>query len=225
MEKRKLFLFMLVAFFVVCFAINVDALEVTEDLTLDSDITDEIIIPSGKTVTLNLGGKTVTAPSGKVAITNNGILTIEGEGNVIANGNYAVLNHGAKLTINGGSYSKTDPAATQSLISNGWYTNSDNVSGDFSEMIINAGSFDGGSYTAIKNDSFGKMIINGGTFNTTPSVSGSITTYNVVGLQEAGKSLVINGGTFNAALEIQNYASIAGEEKIDTINAGPLMVL
>lgn len=211
MKKAKLFLFTLIAFLVVGFAVNVDALEVTEDLTLDADVNEEIVIPEGKTVTLNLGGKTITAPSGKVAITNNGILTIEGNGNVIANGGYAVLNHGSKLTINGGTYSKTDPSKTQSLISNGWYTNSENTSGAYSEMIINDGSFDGGSFTAIKNDAYGKMTINGGTITSTHSSAG---------VQEAGKSLTINGGTFDAVVYVMNWASVENDEKTTEINGG-----
>ena len=95
----------------------------TEDVTLEEDVTTKIVVPSGKTVTLDLNGHTITATSKQVAIINEGNLTIKGEGNVIADGNYAVLNHGELLTINGGNYSKTDPKATQSLISNGWYTN------------------------------------------------------------------------------------------------------
>ena len=138
------------------------AITLTEDVTLDEDVTAKIVVPSGKTVTLDLNGHTITAISKQVAITNEGNLTIKGEGNVIADSNYAVLNHGELLTIKGGNYSKTDSSATQSLISNGWYTNSDNTSGAMSQMIINGGIFDGGAYTAVKNDSFGVMTINGG---------------------------------------------------------------
>lgn len=212
MKKTKFLLFTLIAVFIIGFAFNVNALEVSKDLTLTEDVNEEIVIPSGKIVTLNLGGKTVTASSGKVAITNNGILTIEGEGSVIASeGNYAVLNHGSKLVINGGTYSKENVDSHASLISNGWYKASENTSGDYSEMIINGGSFNGGSYTTIKNDSFGKMTINDGKF---------VSDMRDAGIQEAGSSITINGGTFDAVVYLMNWSSVDQEEKVVAINGG-----
>ena len=176
----------------------------TEDVTLSDDVTATIEVPSDKTITLDLNGKKITAESGKVAITNKGKLTIKGEGEVIANGNYAVLNHGELLTIAGGKYSKTTPAATQSLISNGWYTNTDNTSGAMSNMVINGGEFDGGSYTAIKNDSYGILTINNGTFTSTNTTGG---------IQETGNGITFNGGTFDAVILVQNYTAVEGENK------------
>ena len=187
------------------------AITLTEDVTLDEDVTAKIVVPSGKTVTLDLNGHTITAISKQVAITNEGNLTIKGEGNVIADSNYAVLNHGELLTIKGGNYSKTDSSATQSLISNGWYTNSDNTSGAMSQMIINGGIFDGGAYTAVKNDSFGVMTINGGTFTSTNSTAG---------IQETGNGITINGGTFDAVVYVQNYTSVDGVSKEAHFNGG-----
>lgn len=183
----------------------------TEDVTLDEDVTTKIVVPSGKTVTLDLNGHTITATSKQVAITNEGNLTIKGEGNVIADGNYAVLNHGEVLTINGGNYSKTDPKATQSLISNGWYTNSENTSGSISNMVINGGTFDGGTYTAVKNDSYGIITINGGTLTSTNSTAG---------VQETGNGITINGGTFDAVVYVQNYTSVDGVSKEAHFNGG-----
>ena len=180
------------------------------NIKLEGDITGNVTIPSGKTVILDLNGHDMTASSG-VIIKNNGTLTIKGEGNVIANGNYAVLNNGPLLTIKGGTYSKTTPSATQSLISNGWYNAANNTSGEYSIMIIDGGSFDGGSYTAIKNDSYGKMTINGGTFTSTHAS---------VGIQEAGTMLTINGGIFDAVVGLTPACTILGEEKTVAINAG-----
>ena len=183
----------------------------TEDVTLEEDVTTKIVVPSGKTVTLDLNGHTITATSKQVAIINEGNLTIKGEGNVIADGNYAVLNHGELLTINGGNYSKTDPKATQSLISNGWYTNSENTSGAISNMVINGGTFDGGTYTAVKNDSYGNITINGGTFTSTNTTAG---------IQETGNGITINGGTFDAIVYVQNYTSVDGVAKEAHFNGG-----
>ena len=184
--------------------------EAETTIVLLGDHNGAIVVPAGKNVRLELNGHTLTTDSG-VTVLNEGTLTIAGEGSVVANGNYAVSTHGAKLTIEGGSFTKTDPTATQSLIANGWYNAADNTSGAYSEMVINGGSFDGGSYTAIKNDSFGKMTINGGTFTSS---------FNAGGIQEAGSSFTVNGGTFDATLTVQNYGSVEGETKTDTINGG-----
>lgn len=88
----------------------IDANEVV-NLTLLEDITvDEntIMIPAGKTVTIDLNDKSITAPSND-AITVDGNLTINGPGNVTG-GSGATYNgiwsrKDSVLTINGGSYS------------------------------------------------------------------------------------------------------------------------
>lgn len=225
MKKLKFLMFTLIAVFTIGFCFNVNAETVSNeeslntainnggDVTLGEDITltDGLVIPSDKTVVLDLGEKTITAPSGKVAITNNGTLTIKGDGNVIANNNYAVLNHGKLLTINGGSYSKVNSDASQALIVNGWYNNEES-GGAYSEMVINGGTFDGGSFIVLKNDSYGIMTINNGTFATSVATN--------TGIQESGKSLTINGGTFNSAILVNTLASKAGEVKTLKVNGG-----
>ena len=188
-----------------CYATLADAItnaKLQDTITLLNNTTWEFTIPSDKEIVLSLWWKTITAESWKVAITNNWKLTIEWEWNIVANWNYAVLNHGSLLTINWGTFSKTDESATQSLISNGRYTNTDNVDWKYSEMIINWGNFEWWSYTAIKNDSFWKLTINWGIFNSTKEC-----------LQEAWSTLKINWGTFKSKIQIQDASSVQDEVK------------
>ena len=220
MKKLKLFLFTLVAFFVVGFAVNVNALEVTEDLTLSENVTTGIHVPSGANVTLDLNGYSVTGTeattetsvSNHATIVNEGTLIIKGQGTVVAaEGKYAVLNRDGNLTINNGSYSKENGDSNASLIVNGWYNGTENDDESYSEMLITGGSFDGGSYTAVKNDSYGKITIDGGAFTST-IVKG--------GIQDAGSSLTINGGTFDLPVLVDTLASKDGEVKSLRVNGG-----
>ena len=58
------------------------ALDNGGEVTLGDNITGSVTVPSGKTVTLNLNGHTLTADQKYAAITNNGTLTIAGPGTV-----------------------------------------------------------------------------------------------------------------------------------------------
>ncbi|MDO4869806.1 MAG: hypothetical protein Q4A65_05970 [Bacillota bacterium] len=78
-------------------------------------------------------------------------------------------------------------------------------------MVINGGTFNGGSYTAVKNDSFGEMKITGGKFESTISTGG---------IHECGSALEITGGTFDCPVRVENYASTVGEAKTIKLDGG-----
>lgn len=171
------------------------ALDNGGEVTLGDNITGSVTVPSGKTVTLNLNGHTLTADQKYAAITNNGTLTIAGPGTVdgsnlsqtaaiynapsgVANLNggtftgskwYVIKNLGT-MTIDGASVVQGD--AGSSAIDNGYYGNAGNDCGvpepssaTVSLTIIN-GSFSGGM-NVVKNDDFGVLSITGGTFTNT----------------------------------------------------------
>lgn len=171
------------------------ALDNGGEVTLGDNITGSVTVPSGKTVTLNLNGHTLTADQKYAAITNNGTLTIAGPGTVdgsnlsqtaaiynapsgVANLNggtftgskwYVIKNLGT-MTIDGASVAQDD--AGSSAIDNGYYGNAGNDCGvsepssaTVSLTIIN-GSFSGGM-NVVKNDDFGVLSITGGTFTNT----------------------------------------------------------
>lgn len=171
------------------------ALDNGGEVTLGDNITGSVTVPSGKTVTLNLNGHTLTADQKYAAITNNGTLTIAGPGTVdgsnlsqtaaiynapsgVANLNggtftgskwYVIKNLGT-MTIDGASVAQDD--AGSSAIDNGYFGNAGNDCGvsepssaTVSLTIIN-GSFSGGM-NVVKNDDFGVLSITGGTFTNT----------------------------------------------------------
>ena len=94
---------------------------------LAGDVTQDVTIPDGKTVTLDLGGNKLTNVSGHT-ITNNGTLFVTGNGTVdnIAHGKGALYNNtGATATLNGGTFTRSAEKGTASPDSangNSWYT-------------------------------------------------------------------------------------------------------
>ena len=177
------------------------------------DVTASITIESGKTVTLDLNGKTLTNEDGQHTITNNGTLTNEdGQHTITNNGTLtivdtsaaksgtvdnvthakgAIVNYGVTV-LNGGTFERSQEKGTYSPYGNGgnsWYTIA-----NYGKMEINAGVtvYNNGGYSSmIRNVGEGPdastLTINGGTF------SGGI---NTVKNDEAGV-LVINGGNFS----------------------------
>lgn len=171
------------------------------EITLNVDITlnKKIEIPEGKTVTLNLNGKTLTGANNQDVLSNKGTLTVTGTGTVKAQGTGgAVVNYSnATANLNGGTYtgekwytlknmgtmtiaegasvSTSDAANVSSLIANGWYGNKSN--NDRNQECPSDGT------TA-------NLTISGGSF------TGNQKTLNTVKNDDCG-SLTITGGTFS----------------------------
>lgn len=168
-------------------------------ITLAGDATGQVVIPAGKTITLDLGGHKLTNVSGDT-ITNKGTLTITGTGTVdnVTNGKAALVNYGT-ATLNGGNFTRSkenaennkdngggnsyytilnDKGATMTInegvtVSNvGHFSSMIRNGGDdnaVSKMTINGGTFSGGINT-VKNDENGVLTINGGDFSNTSQV-------------------------------------------------------
>ena len=181
------------------------------------DVTASITIESGKTVTLDLNGKTLTNEDGQHTITNNGTLTIIGTGTVdnVTHQRAAIVNNGT-ATLNGGTYTRSKENSDnnkEDAKGNSFYTIlSDNGAtmtinegvtvtnvGHFSSMIRNGGTsaststmiINGGTFNgglnAIKNDEAGVLTINGGDFSNTSQ-------FVVMNWHKT----TINGGSFKA---------------------------
>lgn len=173
-------------------------------VTLLKDVTEDLVIPADKTVTLNLNGKKLTNVSSNT-ITNNGTLTITGEGTVdnVTHAKAAVWNNvGGTVIIDGGAYTRSAEASTSSTnsgnnsyyvidnygtltINKGTFKFSDNNTGAFSSLIHN-GWYDGTENTSGQN---AIMTINDGNF--TQGTGGKITVKN----DDYGE-LEIKGGVF-----------------------------
>ena len=160
-------------------------------LVLDMDYREQIVVPYGKTLTLDLNGYNVYGPLLKESwvgtISNYGTLTIIGDGVVTETaGGYVVLNHGT-MVIEGGTYQTSEENSASAVIENGYRDPSKYKEGEESEfphLTMNGGTVIGGS-SNIKNDSNGTLVVNNATFTNDTSV-------NILNWNTAE----INGGTF-----------------------------
>lgn len=164
-----------------------------DTLKLTADITEDITVPQGKTVTIDLNGHKITAVKDHT-ITNNGVLTVVGNGTVenyvkakaalyTAPGAETVLNNGTftgntwyviknlgTLTIDGATVDQQD--AGSSGIDNGYYGNLRNDCGVAYpasanvKLTIKSGYLSGGMNT-VKNDDFGVLVVENGVFSNT----------------------------------------------------------
>lgn len=173
-----------------------------DTVTLLKDVTESVVIPTDKTVTLDLNGKKLTNVNNHT-ITNNGTLTITGTGTVdnVTHQKAALYNKGT-ATVEGGTYTRSAEASTSATnsgnnsyyvidnygtltINKGTFKFSDTHEGAFSSLIHN-GWYDGSKNTSGQN---AVMTINDGNF--TQGTGGKITVKN----DDYGK-LEIKGGVF-----------------------------
>ena len=187
-----------------------------ETVTLLQDTAEDIVIPEGAELTLNLNGKTLTNHEDHT-ITNKGTLTITGDGTVdnVTHARAAIQNEpGGNVVLNGGAYtrSKENGQSAEASGGNSYYNivnhgtmkiNSGvsvKQNGQFSSLIEN-GWYDGRQNTDKENS---VLTINGGTF------SGGL---NTIKNDDYGE-LVINDGTFTsmaqAAFLNWNVATVNG---------------
>ena len=205
-----------------------EAVSLSGSVTLLGDVTENVTIPAGKTVTLDLNGYTISGGtvSGKAAITNNGSLTIvddsaTGSGKVIREdtapaGSYYVIDNAGTLTITGGTYTNASGDATthtgaslirtnkgaSTTIAGGTFTqNGFNVLKDEGDCTV---TITGGTLACVDAEyailSYGKLNITGG------SITGPI---DIRGYKDASEDVTgtatINGGTFNSVFYVEQY--------------------
>ena len=192
-------------------------------VTLLKDVTAGITIPAGKTMTLDLNGKTLTNVNDHT-ILNNGNLTITGTGKVdnISHAKGALYNKGT-VVVNGGTFdrSKENGKTSNDSGSNSWYTiknvgsmtihdgatvqtaGNNTTLGKFSSLVSN-GYFNAGDYTNNRGLEQPILTIDGGTFR------GGLNTIK----NDDRAKLTINGGTFSnyyqAVVQNHNIAEITG---------------
>lgn len=192
-------------------------------VTLLKDVTADITIPAGKTMTLDLNGKTLTNVNDHT-ILNNGNLTITGTGKVdnISHAKGALYNKGT-VVVNGGTFdrSKENGKTSNDSGSNSWYTiknvgsmtihdgatvqtaGNNTTLGKFSSLVSN-GYFNASDYTNNRGLEQPILTIDGGTFR------GGLNTIK----NDDHAKLTINGGTFSnyyqAVVQNHNIAEITG---------------
>lgn len=192
-------------------------------VTLLNDVTEDIVIPAGKTVTLDLNGKKLTNVNNHTII-NNGTLTITGAGTVdnVTHQKAALYNKGT-VTVNGGTFdrSQENGKTKEDSGNNSWYTiknvgtmtindgaivqtaANDSALGKFSSLVSN-GYFNAADYTNNKGIDQPSLTINGGTFR------GGLNTIK----NDDRANLVIENGSFSnyyqAVVQNHNIAEIKG---------------
>ena len=165
------------------------ALSAGGSVKLTANVTGDFTVPSGKSVTLDLNGHTITNTSGHtITVQNGAALTITGTGTVDnkTHARAAIFNNGT-VVLNGGTYDRTSETGESADVSGGnsWYT------------ICNHGTMTINSNVTVKNTgSFSSMIENGYfSYGSNDASSGY-----VQGTNAANPELTINGGTFTGGL-------------------------
>ena len=224
----------------------INAVQTAGTVKLLENVTESVTIPADATITLDLNGKTLvnsavaqgsTVPDAerKHTITNNGTLTITGNGTVdnISNARAAVKNNvGGTVTIENGTFCRSAEASIDAsngggnsyyvidnqgtmTVKDGTFLFSETNSGKFSSLIHN-GWYDGNQNNTKAEAS---LTIHGGDF--TKAQGGLITVKN----DDYG-NLTITGGTFTQPVDnyycIFNYhkANISGGTINGTVGCG-----
>lgn len=157
-------------------------------ISLLSNVTEDVVIPEGKTVTLDLAGHTITNVSDHT-IVNNGTLTIvdsdkTGTVDNVTDDKAAIFNNGT-MTIENGTFTRSQETQSKANENpaNSWYT----VVND-GTMTINGGTFTTGDGKPLNLGNYSSLVRNGAD-----------------GEANEGVSLTINGGKFtNGANIIKN---------------------
>lgn len=162
-------------------------------IVLDQDYTEDITIPSGKNVTINLNGhKLTSATRDTITVELGATLTITGQGEVVSNkkGGSAIFNNGT-TTISGGTIRKLlDPTIENK---SQCYYNIVN----HGQMTINGGIvINEIPYIETDGTSYPSLVENGySNYNSSNSREGFAS-----GTNQANPTLTINGGEFNGGL-------------------------
>ena len=169
-------------------AINADGVNEV-DVKLGASFAADVVIPTGKTVTIDLNGFKLTNVSGDtITVQKGAALIINGSGTVdnVTNAKAAIYNNGT-VTLNGGKYTRSAEAAntTESGGGNSYY----NIL-NHGDMTINAG------VEVTSTGHFSSLVANG-YYNYTDT--NSRVGY-VDGTGKANPTLTIKGGTFSGGI-------------------------
>ena len=205
-------------------------------VTMLKDCRANVTIPDGKEITLNLNGYTLNGgqESRKATITNNGTLTLTGNGTVkredVGVPSYYVIDNQGTMTIESGTVTNNSGngnGAGSSLIRNG------GVSGKAPVLNITGGTLEQNNFIVVKNDDYGTLNISGGTINSAndqavqnwnkANISGGTINGNVYSwaYPTSQADTDITGGTIHG-----NVASISydGQSKADVELSGDIVV-
>ena len=180
---------------------------------LGADITQNITVEAGRTLTLDLNGHTLSSEIGGVAtIWNKGTLAIKSsaEGGTITrevSGMYYVIRNNGVMTIDGTNLTVYNDNASDgsSLIDNNILSTTDleddSIVDRQAKLTITGGTYRSANSNAVKNDPNGTLIINSGSFTSNTAGNGAVFTYD---------DTTIIGGTFVNNNGYAVFASASG---------------
>ena len=208
-------------------AAAIEAIDSKGKITLLRDTKENVTIPEGKTITLDLNGCTLNGGTGnnKPALTNNGIVTItdsktggtiKREDVNIGSGCHYVVDNQGEMTIEDGEIYNDSGAGKSgsSLIRNSSETNTAGAT-----LNIVDGTFQQDDFIVIKNDDYGILNISGGTFNskndqviqnwnvatiTGGEMNGEVITWSWKEVPNNAK-MTLSGGVVDGNVEAINY--------------------
>ena len=176
--------------------------DAADQVVLTSDVTESVTIPAGKSIQLNLNDHKITNTADKHTITNNGTLTITGNGTVdnVSHGRAALYNEkDATAIVESGTFTRSQEAGTPSGNGgNSWYV----VYND-GTLTFNGGTVEAtGKFSSLvvsgQNNASAVMTINNGNFNN-----------DFIVIKAEGGTTNITGGTFNSPEQtLQSWDSI-----------------
>ena len=183
-----------------------DAIAAAEDgdtVTLLKNTVEDVVIPAGKTITLDLNGKKLTNVASHT-IFNNGTLTIKGKGTVdnVTHAKAAVWNNGT-CYLKGGTYdrSKENGKNANDSGSNSFYA------------VLNHGTMEINEGATVYQSGYYSSLLENGYQDAN---SGSQDTGYVQGINAKNPTLTINGGLFTGGLNtVKN-----DDNGVITINGG-----
>ena len=197
-------------------------------IELVQDTTEDVVIPTDKTITLDLNGKKLTnVNSDTITVNKDATLTIAGKGTVdnVTNGKAAVYNNGT-TTLNGGKYTRSAEAdnTTSSSGGNSYYN------------ILNHGAMTINEGVEVYSSGHFSSLVANGYYDYSATQKGDRTAY-IESVGQAAPELTINNGTFsggintiknddNATLTINNgefsnvTQAVVQNNNIATINGG-----
>ena len=163
-----------------------------ETVKLLTDATEDVTVATGKNITLDLGGKTLTnTNAGKATISVQGGTVTVKNGNVVGGTSYynIEVTKGSNANMTLMDVTATAGNTDSSMIDN-WGT-----------MTIESGSYSGG-LDVVKSEEGSTLTINGGKFELSYAVSNNFT-----GVIYAYGTTAINGGEFVCSATGPNWAS------------------
>ena len=218
-------------------AAAIEAIDSKGKITLLRDTKENVTIPEGKTITLDLNGCTLNGGtvSGKAALTNDGTVTIKDTGrdgtiqreDTAGSGSYYTILNNGTMTIESGIV-KNDSG----VVAPGWAGSSLICNGGSKEatLTINGGEIAQDNFIAVKNDEFGTLVVNGGTIASKTQaiqnwkdatinggeLTGQVTTWTY---EQTKSNTQIKGGQFDGEILASKYGD-AAYAPVVTITAG-----